>query len=415
MFFSGATGQGIMDGSAKRVCQAFAHESPDRTPLCELFVMFHPICWDICGRTVATDEAMRWDALAAGITWEELVEEDARAYFAACKFFGLDLIRVPGTYPRCSLRPVKTGRLKWTLNGIEYVLNERTALVEIAHPNAGQSYSNRISEEEVLREIENWDGGVPQVSDEGFAVYRRVRQMAEREGIDWVYMGEAGAGTGVAFYPPFMLMWLIREPGLLERWLEIQKASAFQRTKELINRGCAAIAMGGDVSCDKGPFISPTHYRQFIFPVIREHVALIQRHGALAVYTSDGNHWDIKDDFFFNSSIDGYLEVDKAAGMTWQRLTEEGIDERVCIIGNIDARHTLCHGTMEQVRDEVFECLTSGQHTPGGHILHSSHSVHADVKAENYYATVNAYREFFGMESLPRQRTSPCPDTAAGM
>jgi uroporphyrinogen decarboxylase len=160
------------------------------------------------------------------------------------------------------------------------------------------------------------------------------------------------------------------------------------------------VAMGGDVSCDKGPFISPAMYHDYIHPVIREHVDIIQKNGAKAVYTSDGNHWAIKDDFFFNSGIDGYKEVDKAAGMTMEKLIQEGVASKVCIIGNIDARHVLCHGTKEDVEKEVINCLTLGLQCKGGHIMHNSHSVHEDVKADNYIAAVNAYRYFFGLEKI---------------
>lgn len=55
----------------------------------------------------------------------------------------------------------------------------------------------------------------------------------------------------------------------------------------------------------------------------------------------------------------------------------------------------------DEAMAEVIECLKYGQTTPGGHILHASHSVHEDVKVENYYAAVNAYRDFFGLEKLP--------------
>ena len=105
-----------------------------------------------------------------------------------------------------------------------------------------------------------------------------------------------------------------------------------------------------------------------------------------------------------NSVSPGWIwtrEVDKAAGMTWPRMLEEGVSDRVCIIGNIDARHTLCHGTPSEVRAEVRECLDYGRRAKGGHILHASHSVHEDVKTDNYFAVVNAYREYFEMEPLP--------------
>ncbi len=387
-----------MPGASERVYKAFAHEVPDRTPLFEIFCKYHPIYWDICGRNFATDAAMHWDALAEGISWEEVVEAEAQAAFRVNRFFGVDMIHVGGNYTRELPRPLKTGEKTWRLDGVDYRYDEQTKLVKPASPVAD---SLRQSEDELKRRIEEWDGSVPEPADESFAVLRRLRQLADAEDLDWVYMAEIGAGTGVAFYPPFMLMWLAVEPEWVVRWLDMQKASGFTRTEQMMAEGCEVVAMGGDVSCDKGPFISPDHYHRFILPVIREHVALIHDLGGLAVYTADGNHWAIRDDFFLNSAIDGYKEVDKAAGMTWPRLIEEGIDRRVCIIGNLDARHTLCLGTPEQVRAEVIECLQFGQATPGGHILHASHSVHEDVKVENYYAAVNAYRDFFGMEPLP--------------
>ena len=387
-----------MVGAMERVHKAFAHEVPDRTPLFEIFSQFHPIYWDICGRSFATDAAMHWDALAEGVSWEELVEGEAQARFQVNRFFGVDIIHVGGNRPPEFTRPVKTGEKAWTLTGVEYVYNERTKLVERAVALAD---SQKQSEAEVKRQIDQWDGNVADAPEEAFAVLRRIRELADAEGLDWAYMAEIGAGTGVAFYPPFMLMWLLAEPDWIERWLQMQKAAGFARTREMLRHGCEIVAIGGDVSCDKGPFISPTHYRRFILPVIQEQVALIHDAGALAVYTADGNHWDIKEDFFLNSNVDGYKEVDKAAGMTWERLIEEGIDRRVCIIGNLDARYTLCLGTPQEVQAEVIECLKFGQTTPGGHILHASHSVHEDVKVENYYAAINAYRDFFGMELLP--------------
>ena len=385
----------------ERVFKAFAHEVPDRTPLFEIFQIYHPIHWRICGRNLATDDVMAWDAMADGVSHAELVEASAQAQFAIAKFFGLDMVRLYGAPNPNYVRPKKTGPTTWVRDGVEYTLNPRTLLVEVADPTIVHAYSRRMDEGKVREDVLAWDGK-PGSSEGGpDAVFKRVKELADADGIDWVYMGEIGAGTGAAFYPPFMLMWMLEEPELFQRWLDKAKANVLPATERIIRNGCEVIAMGGDVSCDKGPFISPALYHEFLLPVLQAHVDVIHRAGAKAVYTSDGNHWAIKDDFFFNSGVDGYKEVDQAAGMTWERLIAAGVDKKICIIGNLDARHTLCHGTPQDVKAEVFACLRYGRVSPGGHILHASHSVHEDVKVENYWAAVQAYREFFGMEPLP--------------
>jgi|ETNmetMinimDraft_15_1059895.scaffolds.fasta_scaffold01895_3 hypothetical protein len=384
--------------SRERVSKAFDHRLPDRTPLFEIFQSYHPIHWNICGRNVATDQAMAWDAMADGIAWEELFEANILAQFTISRYFGLDMVRLTGSPGPNYKRPLKTGETTWTLNGTRYHQHPKTKLVVLEKPGEEAAYSHRFTEEQTRKELEEWDGSCPSQGRGDDPTVAGVRKLAEAEGIDWVYMGEVGAGTGAAFYPPFLLMWMIEAPDLFRRYIEKQKLPGLARTRQMIESGCTVIAMGGDVSCDKGPFISPAHYREFILPVIQEHVNLIHDMGAKAVYTSDGNHWPIRDEFFFDSRADGYKEVDNAAGMTWPRLIDEGVAERICIIGNLDARYTLCLGTAEDVRAEVIECLKFGQQTPGGHILHASHSVHEDVKAENYHAVVDAYRDFFGME-----------------
>lgn len=382
--------------------QAFAFEKPDRTPLFEIFQPYHPIHWPVCGHTIGTDNAMAWDAMSDGVAWEEMVAASVNAQFAMAKFFGLDMVRLNGAPSPDYKRPVKAGPRRWLLDGVAYHVNERTQLVELENPGDRQSYSRRNSEESLRRAIEAWDGRGPAAGVSApDPVLAGVQKLAAAEGLDWVFMGEIGVGTGVAFFPPFMLMWLLEEPELVQRWQAMQKVSGFPRTRDIISHGCPVIAMGGDVSSDKGPFISPALYREFILPVIREHVQIIHDCGAKAVYTSDGNHWPIRDMFFFESGIDGYKEVDNAAGMTWPRLIAEGVAGRVCIIGNLDARHTLCHAPPAAVEAEVIQCLRYGQRFAGGHILHASHSVHEDVKVENYVAAVNAYRRYFGLAALP--------------
>ncbi len=392
-----------MSGSRGRVMAALHHKKPDRTPLFEIFQPFQPIHWDICGRTIATEAEKAWDAMADGVSQEEMNEASASAQYRMAKYFQLDMVRLNGA-PHCgNPRPEKLGPGRWRLKGVEYVVNPRTRMVEPADPGQEAAMSKRVSEDEMRERILAWDGKAPSMDGHRKdPVLKRVQELAEADGSDIVFMAEIGVGTGVAFYPPFMLMWMALEPELYQRWLLMQKTSGLPRTRKLIGDGCPVVAMGGDISSDKGPFISPEMYREFILPVIQEHVNLIHEEGAMAVYTSDGNHWAIKEDFFFNSGVDGYKEVDNAAGMTWPRLIDEGVADRVCVIGNLDARHTLCHRSAAEARAETIECLKFGQKSKGGHILHASHSVHEDVIPANYHAAVAAYREFFGLPPLTK-------------
>lgn len=388
-----------------RVMKAFAHQKPDRTPLFEIFQPFHPISWPICGRTIATDASLYHDALAEGASEKELAEASGVAQFKVNKFFGVDMVRLNHIPWISKERLKKIAKTSWLLDGKKYSVNERTKMVEIDSPGESQSYGGWPSEEEFIRKTNEWDGTCKYSGWQEGAEVLKIRQLAAAEGLDWVFMAELGGGTGAAFFPPYLLMLMLTDPDLFARWQEMNLGPALRRTKDIIAGGYEVVAMGGDVSSDSGPFISPQSYHDQILPAIKRHVQTIHDAGGLAVYTSDGNHWPIKEDFFINSGIDGYKEVDNAAGMTMDRLLAEGIDRRVCIIGNIDARHILCHGTKEEVRSAVFECLRKGETSPGGHILHASHSVHEDVKSINYITMVNSYREYFGMEPLPEIET----------
>lgn len=389
-----------MDGSRRRVFQAFRHERPDRTPLFELYWPYHPVHWEVCGHTVATDMRLAWDAMADGIAWEELVEAEARCDVLMARHFGLDMVHVKGAPPRHYARPCKTGPETWELGGVRYAWNDRTKLIEPQGVFSGNWEDANRSEAQFTAMVRDPAFDEVTIDEAVFARFERVQAIARAEGDEFVTMAEVGCGTGAAFYPPFMYLWMLESPELYCRWRDRQRRYGLALTAGYLRRGADVVAMGGDVSGDRGPIISPALYRQYILPLIREHVAQIHAAGALAVYTSDGNHWPIRDLFFCDSGIDGYKEVDQAAGMTMERLVTEGVKDRVTIIGNIDARHILCRGTPADVRRDVRSCLEWGLRGPGGHILHTSHSVHEDVPVANYLALVDEYRRFFGLSPL---------------
>lgn len=383
-----------------RIDNAFAHRGVDRTPLFELFWPYHPIYWDICGRNVATDMAAAWDAHAEGMAWEEEVEALARADVDMAEYFELDMLLVGYTPARTGTPPQKTGPHTWRQGNTDYGWNPETCRVEPL--NAGAEAGNWIlrgrSETEFRQAVESLSSDAAAPGDpQAFARLIRVKELLAESGLDILCMSEVGAGTAAAQYPACMWMWMLEDPALYERWLDFQLRQGLAAMEGCLRHWADAIALGGDVSSDRGLLISPDLYRQYILPAVQKQIALVHRLNGYAVYTSDGNLWQIKDEFFFKSGADGYKEVDMAAGMTMERLVGESINEQIAIIGNIDARHTLCGGSAEEIARHTRACLDQGLKSPGGHILHTSHSVHEGVPAENYYTVWNTYRDYFGL------------------
>jgi uroporphyrinogen decarboxylase len=64
---------------------------------------------------------------------------------------------------------------------------------------------------------------------------------------------------------------------------------------------------------------------------------------------------------------------------------------RICLKGNIDCTGYLCHGTPEQVEEEVRECLRAGA-PGGGLVISSSNTIHRGVSPDNYRAMLRAIR-----------------------
>jgi len=162
----------------ERVFTSLKHGKPDRTPLFEIFQPFQPIHWDICGRTIATDSQKAWDAMADGVSEAEFIEASAQAQYKICRFFGLDMVRLTGYGYITGKKPVKAGIKRWTLDGIPYVFNERTKLVNPENP--AHSYSQQISEEEMIKKVEAWDGNTGNTERLRIhnPVLKRVRELA---------------------------------------------------------------------------------------------------------------------------------------------------------------------------------------------------------------------------------------------
>ena len=67
--------------------------------------------------------------------------------------------------------------------------------------------------------------------------------------------------------------------------------------------------------------------------------------------------------------------------------------DKLCFHGGIDTQHTLPHGTVEDVRDEVRRCI-SVLGEGGGDILAPCHTILPDAPLDNVIAMYETAYEF---------------------
>lgn len=156
----------------------------------------------------------------------------------------------------------------------------------------------------------------------------------------------------------------------------------------VIAEGADLIVLGDDYAHKTGTIMSPSQFREFVLPGLRQAVQNIKSSGAFCVKHTDGNIWAILDDIA-NTGIHGIGPLEPAAGMDLARV-KSAVGDRVCVVGNVDV-DLLCRGSAEQIRQSTRE-LIRGVSPGGGHILSSGNSITSAVRPENFRIMVETAR-----------------------
>ncbi len=385
----------------ERVRAAFQHCEPDRTPLFEREIK-PPSDSVILGRPAVHQhnwpEYMRvW----AQDGWEAVMSRTAEDEFELAWRLGLDMIRL-------SLNP---GRGTPPPEPIDELTYRHGDAVRRYHPESGvvenlteRETSHADAEADFRRRIES-EPSPFEVSEDQLFVARRIQALARERGLDVAYYASAYA-IPVAALPAFALEWFITARELLDRYYEKQSDYVIGFGRLMADEGCDIIGLGGDFAGDTGPVVSPRTYREQVAPHIRRQSDALHEYGAWTTNTTDGYLWDVLDDFLSGAGVDGYGEIDVAAGMELARLKREWPEH--VFLGNLDIRHVLCSGTPEEARRHMIQCIEDGW-GDGGHVIMTSNVVHEDVRPELYLAAIDAYREHFGLELLEKRSGSIAP------
>lgn len=382
--------------SRERVQAAFEHREPERTPFFEKLIK-SPIADLVLGRPSVTHNFVHRMQLLAERDWEELVEAEAVEVADTADRLGMDLVRLGTNIGRGFQRPLQVDQFAWREGDTIVRFIPGSPWVE-RRPVDGGAATPEEEEQGMIRSLEQ-DAPLPAPpSDDHFYVFKRARELLAQRGLDPAVFVSVYA-MPVCTLPRYMFPWFHDRPDLLHRYYHRCSQSALSLIPKYVGLGAAIVGLGGDLAADSGPLISPAHYREFILPHIREQAELCRALGVWCTTASDGDLWSLLDVLLLESGVDGFEEIDFAAGMDLRRLKQE-YGARITFIGNLDIRWLLTSASRREVERATVDCLEAGRGR-GGHILMSSNCIHEGVRPANFEAMVSAYRHYFGIEDAP--------------
>ena len=188
-----------------------------------------------------------------------------------------------------------------------------------------------------------------------------------------------------------LMMDFILQPDLLRELVEIAVAYNSALARRAVELGADAIFTTDDYADNRGPMMSPRHFREFLLPGLTRIVQAIHESGVPVIKHTDGNVRPILEDLI-SAGVDCLDPLDPLGGMTLEELKPRTAG-RVCLKGNVNIAGALSLGTAPEVRAETLACLRAGM-PGGGYVLSTSNSVMGSVKPENYVAMLETLRSY---------------------
>lgn len=183
---------------------------------------------------------------------------------------------------------------------------------------------------------------------------------------------------------------IIENPDLVDRVNEIVLDYNLRSIKNQIELGADVLSVTGDFAMTKGPMVSPEHTARFLIPALKKQVELGHSLDVPVFKHTDGNVWKIFD-LLVDTGIEGLHPIDPMAGMDLAEVRAKY--PNLCLMGNVNCGATLSWKSVEEVRQEVKECIKKAG-SGYGYICMSSNSIHSGVNPENYIEMVKAISEY---------------------
>ena len=159
------------------------------------------------------------------------------------------------------------------------------------------------------------------------------------------------------------------------------------KLRTMADTGADFFVLTYDFGYNNGPFVSPTHFREFCAPYLAEMAQAAHDLGKKAILHSDGCLNEILDQIHA-TGVDGYHSIDPQGHMDIRQVRETYPDW--ILMGNV-ACSMLQDADEPRIRDSVRYCLRHGG-VGKRYIFSTSNCVFKGMPVESYRVMLDEYR-----------------------
>lgn len=223
------------------------------------------------------------------------------------------------------------------------------------------------------------------------SMYDNVKRMVDAHGKDYAIY----ANSDIGLSPLLLGMGLENlayniadETGVVEEILDIYTEWSSVVAKKVMDAGVDMIWYTDDIAFNTSLMFSPDFFKETCIPRLKKVTDQIT---IPKIYHTDGFIYPVMEEFIEDLGINALHPMDPGAMDIEQVKKEYG--HRVCLMGNIDLRHTLVHGTVEEVEQEVKDRIEKIGYN-GGYIISSANTITAYCNPKNIIAMRDAIAKY---------------------
>ena len=156
----------------------------------------------------------------------------------------------------------------------------------------------------------------------------------------------------------------------------------------LLDAGLDGFILCSDYCFNKGPFLSPKMFGEFVTPYLARLIAAIREHGGYAIKHTDGNIIPILDQLV-STNPHALHSIDPMAGVDIREV-KRLVGDKVALCGNVHCA-AMQTGTEQDVIDSAEYCLTWAK-PGGGYVYCTSNIPFKGLPLERYLLVLDVWK-----------------------